>query len=91
MGKLAKASSSSSPVNLSKLFISFTNDVITRVVLGKKYSTEGGEYISQSVDMLFGAAPTTFTLLEWTMTEFLRHPECALTTSRGSISSATIE
>uniref|UniRef100_M4CZY9 Uncharacterized protein n=1 Tax=Brassica campestris TaxID=3711 RepID=M4CZY9_BRACM len=25
--------------------------------------------------MLFGAAPTTFTLLEWTMTELLRHPE----------------
>ncbi|CAN7101437.1 unnamed protein product [Brassica rapa subsp. narinosa] len=49
MGKLEKASSSSSPVNLSKLFISFSNDVITRVVLGKKYSTEGGEYISQSV------------------------------------------
>ncbi|KAJ0248612.1 Cytochrome P450 71A14 [Hirschfeldia incana] len=164
MGKLEKASSSSSPVNLSKLFINFSNDVITRVVLGKKYSTEGGEYISQNVvrkfmelvgafplgdfipklawierirgldkrveevykevdgflekavqdhenaddersdfvymllsvqrdkttpfeferrdlkfvllDMLFGAATTTFALLEWTMTELMRHPEC---------------
>lgn len=49
MGKLEKASSSSSPVNLSKLFINLSNDVITRVVLGKKYRTEGGEYISQNV------------------------------------------
>ncbi|RID59451.1 hypothetical protein BRARA_F02681 [Brassica rapa] len=31
---------------------------------------------SSSPDMFFGAAPTTFTLLEWTMTELLRHPEC---------------
>ncbi|KAF3591580.1 hypothetical protein DY000_02026102 [Brassica cretica] len=115
MGKLEKASSSSSPVNLSKLFINLSNDFITRVVLGKKYSTEGGEYISQNVvrkfmelvgtfplgdfipklawverirgldkkveevykeDMLFGAATTTFALLEWTMTELMRHPEC---------------
>ncbi|CAF2015493.1 unnamed protein product [Brassica oleracea var. botrytis] len=124
MGKLEKASSSYSPVNLSKLFINLSNDFITRVVLGKKYSTEGGEYISQNVvrkfmelvgtfplgdfipklawvekipgldkkveevykefllscffleDMLFGAATTTFALLEWTMTELMRHPEC---------------
>lgn len=26
--------------------------------------------------MLFGAATTTFALLEWTMTELMRHPEC---------------
>ncbi|CAN7024818.1 unnamed protein product [Brassica rapa subsp. trilocularis] len=115
MGKLEKASSSSSPVKLSKLFINLSNDVITRVVLWKKYSTEGGEYFSQNVvrkfmelvgafplgdfipklawverirgldkkveevykeDMLFGAATTTFALLEWTMTELMRHPEC---------------
>ncbi|WZZ74883.1 hypothetical protein YC2023_086253 [Brassica napus] len=29
------------------------------------------------LDMLFGAAPTTFALLEWTMTELIRHPECS--------------
>ncbi|KAG2239405.1 hypothetical protein Bca52824_091749 [Brassica carinata] len=70
MGKLEKASSSSSPVNLSKLFINLSNDVITRVVLGKKYSTEGGEYISQNVVRKFMelVATTTFALLEWTMT-----------------------
>nr|QWK52217.1 cytochrome P450 71A49 [Isatis tinctoria] len=165
MEKLEKAISSSSPVNLSELFTNFANDVITRIVLGKKYSTEGGEYISQNIvrkfmellgafplgdfipmlawiekirgldnkveevyneidgfleravqehvicadeersdflyillsvqrdkttpfefdrsdlklvllDMLFGGATTTSTLLEWTMTELMRHPEC---------------
>lgn len=25
---------------------------------------------------MFGAATTTFALLEWTMTELMRHPEC---------------
>lgn len=26
--------------------------------------------------MLLGGSTTTFTLLEWTMTELMRHPEC---------------
>lgn len=30
-------------------------------------------------DMLFGASVTTFTLLEWTMTELMRHHECMKT------------
>ncbi|KAF8097107.1 hypothetical protein N665_0294s0013 [Sinapis alba] len=165
MEKLEKASSLSSPINLSKLFTTLTNDVIRRIVLGKKYSSErGGGYISQDIvrrfielmgafplsdfipvlswidrirglddkveevyneldvfleklvqehedtdedrsdflyillslqrdkttpieldrsdlklillDMLVGASVTTFTLLEWTMTELMRHPEC---------------
>ncbi|ESQ56100.1 hypothetical protein EUTSA_v10024976mg [Eutrema salsugineum] len=28
------------------------------------------------VELLFAGAATTFTLMEWTMTELLRHPEC---------------
>ncbi|KAL0692284.1 hypothetical protein Bca4012_059464 [Brassica carinata] len=149
MEKLEKASSLSSPINLSELFTTLTNDVTRRIVLGKKYR---GGYISQDIvrrfielmgafplgdfisllswidrirglddkveevynefdvfleklvqehedadedrdkttpivldrsdlklillDMLFGASVTTFTLLEWTMTELMRHPEC---------------
>ncbi|XP_018508180.1 cytochrome P450 71A14 isoform X2 [Brassica rapa] len=53
MEKLEKASSSSSPVNLSKFFISFSNDVITRVVLGKKYSTEGGYVVRGSANNFY--------------------------------------
>ncbi|KAJ0260149.1 hypothetical protein HA466_0063960 [Hirschfeldia incana] len=162
--KLEKASSSSSRVNLSELITTLTNDVITRVVLGRKYSSEEGgnnsnnlvrrfmellgafplgEYIPSLawidrlrgldkkieeihneidgflekvvqehvdadepksdfvdillstqrdktttfeldrsglkilvLDMLLGGSSTTFTLLEWTMTELMRRPEC---------------
>lgn len=42
MGKLEKASASSSPVNLSEILMTLTNDVMTRVVLGRKYSSEEG-------------------------------------------------
>ncbi|KAJ4880958.1 hypothetical protein Rs2_38013 [Raphanus sativus] len=28
------------------------------------------------LDMLFGGSASTFTLLEWTMTELMRHPKC---------------
>ncbi|KAF2596676.1 hypothetical protein F2Q68_00012331 [Brassica cretica] len=164
MEKLEKASSLSSPINLSELFTTLTNDVIRRIVLGRKYGSERVCYISQDIvrrfmelmgafplgdfipvlswidrirgldkkveevynefdvfleklvqehedadedrsdflyillslqrdkttpieldrsdlklillDMLFGASVTTFTLLEWTMTELMRHHEC---------------
>ncbi|XP_010421803.1 PREDICTED: indoleacetaldoxime dehydratase-like [Camelina sativa] len=164
IGILEKASSSSSPVNLSEILMTLTNDVMTRVVLGRKYSSEEGgknsknivrrlmelmgafpigEYIPSLawidkirgfdkkvetvkneirsflekvveehvdadenisdftdmllsiqkdkstpikldrtalknllLDMLFGGASTTFTLIEWTMTELMRHPQC---------------
>ncbi|CAN8275190.1 unnamed protein product [Cochlearia groenlandica] len=164
MDKLEKASSSSSQVNISELLTTLTNDVITRIVLGRKYSSEEGgnnsnnivrrfndllgafplgDYIpslswinkiqgldkkvdkvnsemdiflekvlqgrvdidqdkSAFVDILlstqqdktlqidldrsvlktlllelmFAGSATTFTLMEWTMTELLRHPEC---------------
>ncbi|KAL0874185.1 hypothetical protein Bca101_023890 [Brassica carinata] len=164
MDKLAKASSSSSTVNLSALLTTLTNDVITRVVLGRKYSGEEGgnnsnnivrrfnellgtyplgefvpslawidwiqgldkkvEKVNKEIDvflekvvqehedtdqdmsdfadillstqkdkttpfeldraglkillveLLFAGSATTFTLMEWTMTELLRHPEC---------------
>ncbi|CAA7023287.1 unnamed protein product [Microthlaspi erraticum] len=115
MEKLEKASFLSSPVNLSEFLTTLTNDVLTRIVLGRKYSHEGGGYISQNVvrrfmellgafpigdfipvlawidrirgldskvdhvlkeDMLFAGTVTTFTLIEWTMTELMRHPEC---------------
>ncbi|XP_009130004.1 cytochrome P450 71A14-like [Brassica rapa] len=167
MKKLEKASSLSSPINLSELFTTLTNDVIRRIVLGRKYGSERGCYISQDIvrrfvelmgafplgdfipvlswidrirgldkkveevcnefdvfmeklvqehedadedrsdflyillslqrdkttpieldrrdlklillDMLFGASVTTFTLLEWTMTELMRHHECMKT------------
>ncbi|CAH8313868.1 unnamed protein product [Eruca vesicaria subsp. sativa] len=165
MEKLEKASSLSSPINLSELFTTLTNDVIRRIVVGKKYSSErGDDYISHDIvmkfieilgayplgdfipvlswidrirgfdkkveevyneidvlleklvqqhedayegrsdilyillslqrdkttpieldrsdlklillDMLLAGSVTTFTLLEWTMTELMRHPEC---------------
>ncbi|KAG2318448.1 hypothetical protein Bca52824_011661 [Brassica carinata] len=164
MDKLEKASSSSSRVNLSKLLTALTNDVIARIVLGRKYSSEEdgnnsntlvrrymeivgafpfGEYFPSLawvdkvrgfdrkvdklnneidrflekvvqehvdadegrsnfvgillstqrdkttpfeldrtslknllLDMLFGGSASTFTLLEWTMTELMRHPNC---------------
>ncbi|XP_010421801.1 PREDICTED: cytochrome P450 71A20-like isoform X1 [Camelina sativa] len=164
MEKLEKASSSSSTVNLSELISDLTNDVITRIVFGRKYSFEEGSEISRSIlrkfmelfgafplgeyipslawidrvrgldnkvkevnnqidgflervvqehedadkfkssffsillmvqrdktaqfeldrsglkimlfDMFLGGSATTFTLLEWTMTELMRHPEC---------------
>lgn len=49
MEKLEKASSSSSPTNLSELLRTLTNDVITRVVLGKKYSSEEGGNNSKNI------------------------------------------
>ncbi|KAH0915105.1 hypothetical protein HID58_029551 [Brassica napus] len=135
MDKLEKASSSSSRVNLSKLLMTLTNDVIARIVLGKKYSSDEredysnnlvrrymeilgaspiGEYIpslawvtkvTRKVDKLkneidsflekvvqehvdadedqdkttpfeLDRTTSTFTLLEWTMTELMRHPKC---------------
>ncbi|KAG7532756.1 Cytochrome P450 [Arabidopsis thaliana x Arabidopsis arenosa] len=170
MEKVEKAASSSSPLNLSGLLSSLTSDLICRIALGRKYSSDGeevgntynvkeivrktmelsgsfplGEYIpslawidtirgvddkveevsnkidsflekavqehvedhadkerSDFVDILvsiqrdktmgfefgnseiknlildvfLGGTATTFTLLEWTMTELMRHPEC---------------
>ncbi|XP_010501796.1 PREDICTED: cytochrome P450 71A14-like [Camelina sativa] len=40
MGKLKKASSSSSSVNLSEILMTLANDIICRVSLGRKYSVE---------------------------------------------------
>ncbi|XP_010469468.1 PREDICTED: cytochrome P450 71A20-like [Camelina sativa] len=47
--KLEKASSSSSPVNLSEILMTLTNDVMTRVVLGRKYSSEEGGKNSKNI------------------------------------------
>ncbi|KFK31263.1 hypothetical protein AALP_AA6G089700 [Arabis alpina] len=109
--KLEKASSSSSSVNLSEIFITLPSDVTSRVALGRKHSEDEtardlknrvrqimeligefpiGEYVpwlawldrvrgfSNKVedDMFIGGTSTTSTLLEWTMTELIRHPEC---------------
>ncbi|XP_010412628.1 PREDICTED: cytochrome P450 71A26-like [Camelina sativa] len=100
--------SSSLPVNLSKILMSLTNDVICRVALGRKY---GGETDFQElmerdrndfVDVLLsiqreksvgfeidrvsvkaivlnvfvGGTETSYTLMEWAMTELIRHPKC---------------
>ncbi|CAD5328511.1 unnamed protein product [Arabidopsis thaliana] len=40
--KLEEASSSSSSVNLSKLLMTLTNDIICRITLGRKYNVEEG-------------------------------------------------
>ncbi|ANM67588.1 cytochrome P450, family 71, subfamily A, polypeptide 27 [Arabidopsis thaliana] len=40
--KLEEASSSSSSVNLSKLLMTLTNDIICRITLGRKYNEEEG-------------------------------------------------
>ncbi|CAA7020918.1 unnamed protein product [Microthlaspi erraticum] len=165
MKKLEKASSSSSKLNISQLFITLTSDVTSKVVLGRKYSGDEstvdikilvrtfaevlgtfpiGDYIPSLawidtirnldgkveevskafddflekvvqehdldadikrsdfvdtllsiqrdkmtpfafdksdikliiLDMFFGGTASTSALLEWTMTELMRHPEC---------------
>ncbi|KAJ9677923.1 hypothetical protein PVL29_022729 [Vitis rotundifolia] len=38
MEKISSSSSSSTPIDLSKMFLSLTNDLICRVALGRKYS-----------------------------------------------------
>ncbi|KAJ4899857.1 hypothetical protein Rs2_13808 [Raphanus sativus] len=142
MEKLEKASSSSSIVNLSQLFITLTSDVMSKVALGRKYSSDEGtvdiktlvktfarvfgtfpvaEYIPSLawidwirrlenadnkrtgfvetllsiqrekitpfvfdrtdlklviMDMFIGGTATASSVLEWTMTELIRHPEC---------------
>ncbi|KAG7536471.1 Cytochrome P450 superfamily [Arabidopsis suecica] len=171
MEKVEKAASSSSPLNLSGLLSSLTSDLICRIALGRKYSSDEeevsntynvkeivrktmelsgsfplGEYIPSLawidtirgvddkveevsnkidsflekavqehvadhadkersddfvdilvsiqrektmgfefgnseiknliLDVFLGGTATTFTLLEWTMTELMRHPEC---------------
>ncbi|KAJ4899856.1 hypothetical protein Rs2_13807 [Raphanus sativus] len=165
MEKLGKASSSSSTINLSQLFITLTSDVMSKVALGRKYSSDQDtidiktlvrtfarilgtfpvanyipslawidwirrldgkvEDVSKTfddflekvvqehdvdaekkrsgfvdtllsiqrekmtpfvfdksdikliiLDMFLGGSATTSSLLEWTMTELMRHPEC---------------
>ncbi|KAF3485389.1 hypothetical protein F2Q69_00057102 [Brassica cretica] len=111
MEKLEKASSSSSTVNLSQFFITLTSDVMSKVALGRKYSSDEGtvdiktvvrtfsrvfgsfpvaEYIPSLAwidwirrldgkaeeDMFIGGTATISSLLEWTLTELVRHPEC---------------
>ncbi|KAJ0263573.1 hypothetical protein HA466_0038960 [Hirschfeldia incana] len=111
MEKLEKASSSSSLVNLSQLFTTLTSDVMSKVALGRKYSSDEGkvdiktvlrtfarvfgtfpvaEYIPSLAwidwirrldskaeeDMFIGGTATASSVLEWTMTELMRHPEC---------------
>jgi hypothetical protein len=41
--KIKDSSSSSSVLNLSEMFATLTNDVISRVALGRKYNSAGGE------------------------------------------------
>ncbi|KAM7253434.1 hypothetical protein ACFE04_026052 [Oxalis oulophora] len=43
--KIAKMSSCSLPVNLSEIVATYTNDVVCRVALGKKYSDRGNRFI----------------------------------------------
>ncbi|XP_019088984.1 PREDICTED: putative cytochrome P450 71A28 [Camelina sativa] len=61
MEKLEKASSSSSPVNLSNLLLNMSNDVICRVAMGRKYSREENtsnfEYQLRKIMELLGAFP----------------------------------
>ncbi|EOA19207.1 hypothetical protein CARUB_v100045580mg, partial [Capsella rubella] len=42
----------------------------------KRFDLERGDIILILKDMFFAGASTTATLLEWTMTELMRHPEC---------------
>nr|QWK52293.1 cytochrome P450 71A16 [Isatis tinctoria] len=115
MEKVEKASSSSSTVNLSQLFITLTSDVMSKIALGRKYSSDEGTIDIKTLvrtfaqgrrsdfvgtllsiqrekmtpfvfdrsdikliilDIFIGGTATTSTLLEWTMTELMRHPEC---------------
>ncbi|KAH0894389.1 LOW QUALITY PROTEIN: hypothetical protein HID58_056818, partial [Brassica napus] len=64
MDKLEKASSSSSRVNLSKLLMTLTYDVIARIVLGKKYSSDEHEDYSNNLDIAFGVDTKCLQLLE---------------------------
>ncbi|XP_019056878.1 PREDICTED: cytochrome P450 71A14-like [Tarenaya hassleriana] len=48
--KIEKTISSSSPTNLSEIFMTFTNDLICRVALGRKYS--GGEGVPDVYELL---------------------------------------
>ncbi|THG17209.1 hypothetical protein TEA_013533 [Camellia sinensis var. sinensis] len=100
---------SSSPMDLSEMLASLTNDVICRVTFGRKYSEgergkkfkelleefgallgvfnkdssssmDGGASLDRDnlkaiiLDMFAAGADTTYTVLEWAMTELLRHP-----------------
>ena len=65
MDKPAKASSSSSTVNLSALLTTLTNDVITRVVLGRKYSGEEGGNNSNNIVRRFNELLGTYPLGEF--------------------------
>ncbi|KAG5406802.1 hypothetical protein IGI04_012921 [Brassica rapa subsp. trilocularis] len=113
MEKLEQASSSSSTVNLSQFFITLTSDIMSKVALGRKYSSDEGTVNIKTVvrtfsrvvqehdldvdkkrsgfvdrllsiqreqttpfDMFIGGTATTSSLLEWTLTELVRHPEC---------------
>ncbi|CAF2130479.1 hypothetical protein HID58_012394 [Brassica napus] len=61
MEKLEKASSSSSAVNLSQLFITLTSDVMSKVALGRKYSSGEGtvdiKTLVRTFTQIFGTFP----------------------------------
>ncbi|KAL4634200.1 hypothetical protein ACB092_04G182100 [Castanea dentata] len=77
--KIKQCYDSSSSVNLSEVFAKLTNDVVCRVALGKKYGEgEGGRKFKELLgefDAFAAGTDTTYTVLDWAMTELLRHPK----------------
>ncbi|CAF2130485.1 cytochrome P450 71A16 [Brassica napus] len=65
MEKLEQASSSSSTVNLSQFFITLTSDVMSKVALGRKYSSDEGTVDIKTVVRTFSRVFGTFPVAEY--------------------------
>ncbi|CAN7081333.1 unnamed protein product [Brassica oleracea var. botrytis] len=65
MEKLEKASSSSSTVNLSQFFITLTSDVMSKVALGRKYSSDEGTVDIKTVVRTFSRVFGSFPVAEY--------------------------
>ncbi|CAH8390873.1 unnamed protein product [Eruca vesicaria subsp. sativa] len=65
MEKLEEASSSFSTVNLSQLFITLTSDVMSKVALGRKYSSDEGTVDIKTVVRTFARVFGTFPVAEY--------------------------
>ncbi|KAL0718795.1 hypothetical protein Bca4012_068118 [Brassica carinata] len=65
MEKLEKASSSSSTVNLSQLLITLISDVMSRVALGRKYSSDEGTVDIKTVVREFARVFATFPVADY--------------------------
>ncbi|KAH0851136.1 hypothetical protein HID58_094981 [Brassica napus] len=65
MEKLEKASSSSSTVKLSQFFITLTSDVMSKVALGRKYSSDEGTVDIKTVVRTFSRVFGSFPVAEY--------------------------